>query len=191
MVHLVPSRQEYTARQVAELMFEHIYKIHGVPKNIISDQDSLFMSVFWKHLHELVGTKLRMSSVYHPQSDGATERANKTLTQMLRQCVNTKQKDWVSKLPAIEFAINSARSTTTGYAPFFLNNGRMPRSMIWDLAKQTEYPGVRVFALQQKLMLMAAHDSILAVRVKEIKTANKKHQLAPFEKNELVYVSVH
>jgi len=67
----------------------------------------------------------------------------------------------------------------------------MPRSMIWDLAKQTEYPGVRVFALQQKLMLMAAHDSILAVRVKEIKTANKKHQLAPFEKNELVYVSVH
>jgi hypothetical protein len=49
-----------------------------------------------------------MSSAYHPQSDGATERANKTLTQMLRQCVDAKQKDWVSKLPVIEFAINSA-----------------------------------------------------------------------------------
>jgi hypothetical protein len=108
MVHLIPSRQDYKAWQVAELMFEQIYKLHGVPKNIISDRDSLFTSVFWKHLHELVGTKLRMSSAYHPQSDGATERANKTLMQMLRQCVNAKQKDWVSKLPAIEFAINSA-----------------------------------------------------------------------------------
>ena len=127
MVHLIPSRQDYKARQVAELMFEQIYKLHGVPKNIISDCDSLFTSVFWKHLHELVGTKLRMSSAYHPQSDGATERANKTLTQMLRQCVDAKQKDWVSKLPAIEFAINSARSAATGYAPFFLNTGRMPR----------------------------------------------------------------
>ena len=189
MVHLIPSRQDYKARQVTEMMFEQIYKLHSIPKNIISDRDSLFTSEFWKHLHELVGTKLRMSSSYHPQSDGATERANKTLTQMLRQCVNAKQKDWVSKLPAIEFAINSARSATTGYAPFFLNTGRMPRSMIWDSAKQTEYPGVRNFALQRKLALMAAHDSILAVRVKEIRTANKKRQLAPFKENELVYLS--
>jgi hypothetical protein len=58
MVHLIPSRQDYKARQVAELMFEQIYKLHGVPKNIISDRDSLFTSVFWKHLHELVGTRL-------------------------------------------------------------------------------------------------------------------------------------
>jgi len=99
-------------------MFEHIYKLRGMPENIISDRDSLFTSVFWKRLHELVGTKLRMSSTYHPQSDGATERSNKTLTQMLHQCVDTKQKNWVSKLPAIEFAINSAQSAATGYAPF-------------------------------------------------------------------------
>jgi transposase InsO family protein len=58
-------------------MFEQIYKLHGIPKNIISDHDSLFTSIFWKYLHELVGMKLRMSSTYHPQSDGATERANK------------------------------------------------------------------------------------------------------------------
>ena len=108
MAYLLLSRQDYNAWQVAKLMFEQIYKLHGVPKNIISDWDSLFTSVFWKHLHELVGTKLQMSSAYHPQSDGATEKANKTLTQMLCQCVDAKQKDWVSKLPAIEFAINSA-----------------------------------------------------------------------------------
>ncbi|KAI0327499.1 hypothetical protein GY45DRAFT_1230900, partial [Cubamyces sp. BRFM 1775] len=57
-------------------------------------------------------------------------RANRTVTQMLRQCVAPNQKDWVSKLPAIEFAINLARSDSTGYSPFFLNHGRLPRSMV-------------------------------------------------------------
>ena len=73
-----------------------------------------------------------MSSAYHPQLDGSKERANRTVTQMLRQCIHPNQKDWVVKLPAIDFAINSARSESTGYAPFFLNFGRMPQSMIWD-----------------------------------------------------------
>ncbi|KJA15263.1 hypothetical protein HYPSUDRAFT_98452, partial [Hypholoma sublateritium FD-334 SS-4] len=57
-------------------------------------------------------------------------RANRTVTQMLRQCIDSKQTDWVAKLPSIEFAINSSRSASTGYAPFFLNTGLMPRSMI-------------------------------------------------------------
>ena len=108
MVHLVPSRTNYNASQIAELVFEQIYKIHGLPRNIISDRDVLFTSTFWSRLHRLIGTKLRMSSAYHPQTDGSTERANRTVTQMLRQCIQPDQKDWVAKLPAIEFAINSA-----------------------------------------------------------------------------------
>ena len=132
MVHLIPSRTNYNATQLAELVFENIYKIHGLPQNIISDRDVLFTSTFWSRLHRLIGTKLRLSSAYHPQSDGSTERANRTITQMLRQCIMPDQRDWVSKLPAIEFAINSARSESTGYAPFFLNFGRMPRNMIFN-----------------------------------------------------------
>ena len=76
MVHLIPSCINYNATQLAELVFEHIYKIHGLPQNIISDRDVLFTSTFWSRLHKLIGTKLRISSVYHPQSDGSTERAN-------------------------------------------------------------------------------------------------------------------
>jgi hypothetical protein len=170
-------------------MFEEIYKHHGLPKSIVSDRDVLFMSVFWQHLNQLIGTKLKMSSAYHPQTDGATEHANRTVTQMLRQCVDEKQKDWVIKLPAIEFAINSARSASTGYTPFFLNTGHMPRSMIWDSAKQSEYLGVRNFAIQRKIALMAAHDSILAARVNQIRSANQKRRMIPFEKGDLVYLS--
>jgi len=189
MVHLIPSRTTMNARQLAELMFEEVYKHHGLPKDIISDRDVLFTSVFWSHLHKLLGTNLKMSSAYHPQTDGSTEHANRTVTQMLRQCINDKQTDWVSKLPAIEFAINSARSESTGFAPFFLNSGRMPRSMIWNSAPLTEFPSIRNFALQKKLALMSAHDSILAARVKQTRDANRKRQLVPFKENELVYVS--
>ena len=121
MVHLIPSRINYNASQLAKLMFEHMYKMHCLPKNIISDHDILFTSIFWSQLNKLISTNLCMSSAYHPQSDGATERANHTIMQMLRQCVHPNQKDWVTKLPVIEFAINSTRSASTGYAPFFLN----------------------------------------------------------------------
>ena len=175
--------------QLAKLMFEHVYKLHGLPWNIISDRDVLFTSTFWKQLHRLIGIKLRLSSAYHPQLDGSTERANRTITQMLRQCVNLNQKDWVTKLPAIEFAINSARSESTGFAPFFLNFGRMPRSMLWTHNPSTEFPAVRTFALQKKLAIMAAHDSILAARVKQTRDANRKRRDAPFKTGELVYLS--
>ena len=189
MVHLIPSRINYNASQLAELMFENIYKIHGLPQNIISDRDVLFTSTFWSRLHRLIGTRLRMSSAYHPQSDGSTERANRTVTQMLRQCIQPNQKDWVSKLPAIEFAINSARSESTGYAPFFLNFGRMPRRMIWNDAGAEEYPSVREFATQKKLALLTAHDSILSARTKQTRDANRKRQAVPFKGGDLVYLS--
>src|SRR5262245_34458123 len=95
MVHLVPSRQDFRAKDIADLIFDHVYKLHGLPKAIISDRDSLFTSTFWKHLHKLMGVELKMSSAYHPETDGSTERANRTVTQMLRQCVRPDQKDWV------------------------------------------------------------------------------------------------
>ena len=189
MVEIIPSHTTYKAKDIAELMFENVYKHHGLPKTIVSDRDVLFTSTFWEHLNNLIGIKLKMSSAYHPQTDGATERANRTITQMLRQCINPKQKDWVSKLPTIQFAINSARSESTGYAPFFLNTGRMPRAMVWNSAPSTEYSNVREFALKRKLALISAHDSIIGARVKQTRNANRKRQSVPFKEGDFVYLS--
>ncbi|KAJ3529364.1 hypothetical protein NMY22_g9024 [Coprinellus aureogranulatus] len=189
MVHLVPSRANYTAKQIAELMFESVYKLHGLPRKIVSDRDVLFTSTFWQRLNELIGPKLKLSSAYHPETDGATERANRTMVQMIRELVNSRQTDWVHKLAAIEFALNSARSDSTGFSPFFLNHGRTPRAMVWNSAPQSEFPAVRNFALTRKLALMSAHDSIIAARVKQTRDANKKRRLAPFVKGDLVYLS--
>jgi transposase InsO family protein len=189
MVHLVPGRQDYKARDMAELVFAEVYRLHGLPKSIVSDRDTLFTSTFWTHLHRLIGVELKMSSAYHPQTDGATERANRTITQMLRQCVRPDQKDWVAKLPAVEFAINAARSDTTGYAPFFLNSGRMPRSFVWNKPDAGEYPGVRTFAQKMHNAVMAAHDSIIEARAKQTRSANRQRRPAPFTEGDLVYIS--
>jgi len=113
-----------------------------------------------------------MSSAYHPEMERSTERANQTVMQMLRQCIRLKQKDWVEKLPAIEFAMNSACSESTGYAPFFLNTGSMLQSMIWNSPESNEFPGIQNFALKRKLALVAAHDSIIAAQVKQTRTTN-------------------
>jgi hypothetical protein len=158
-----------------------------VSQRIISDRNSLFTSTFWKELHSLLGTELRLSSAYHPQTDGATERANRTMTQMLRQCVSPDQKDWVQRLPAIELAMNTAQLDTTGFSPFFLNYGQMPRTLVWDV--QTEYPGVRKFAQQMKLAIMAAHDSIIAARALQMAQANRHRRPVTLKENSLVYLS--
>ena len=101
--------------------------------------------------------------------DGTTECANRPIMQMLRQSINPKQKDWVSKLPAIQFAINSASLESTGFTPFFLNTGRMPRIMIWNEASQLEYSNMWEFAQKRKLALIAAHNSIIGAWVKQIR----------------------
>ena len=187
MVHLVPMRQTYTAKDVAELVFEEVYKLHGLPERIISDRDSYFTSTFWKELHRLIGVELRLSTSFHPQTDGATERANRTMTTMLRQAVSDHQKDWATKLPAIEFAMNLARSVSTGYSPFFLNYGQMPRAML--TTDETVYPGVRKRALAIREAILSAHDAILSARVKQTTEANKHRRPAPFAEGDLVYLS--
>ena len=77
MIHLILSRVDYTARDVAELVFSEVYKHHGLPRKIVSDRDALFTSTFWTHLKRLIGIKQRLSSAYHAQTDGATECANR------------------------------------------------------------------------------------------------------------------
>jgi Integrase zinc binding domain len=92
--------------------------LHGVPDSIVSDRDSKFTSIFWHELQRLMGTKLLMATAFHPQTDGATERENRSIGQILRSVVRDDQKDWVTKCPMVELALNSNVSATTGFAPF-------------------------------------------------------------------------
>jgi len=126
-IQLVPCSTKLTAEQLALLFFDKWYCENGLPLEIISDRDKLFMARFWKHLMILTGIKHRASSAYHPQTDGASERSNKTVNQLIRFHVERNQKGWVRALPRVRFAIMNTVNKSTGYSPFQLKHGRSPR----------------------------------------------------------------
>ncbi|KAJ9507876.1 hypothetical protein QJQ45_021195 [Haematococcus lacustris] len=126
MIHLIPTTTTATAQDTARLFFDHIFKHHGLPEAIVSDRDPKFTSDFWTSLFHLTGTRLLLSSAYHPQTDGQTERANRTVEDMLRPYVNDHKSDWDQHLAAVEFAYNSSEHAGTGFTPFYLNYGQHP-----------------------------------------------------------------
>ena len=126
MIHCVPTTTTVTAPELAKLFFHEVVRHHGVPSSIISDRDPRFTSSFWEQLWKQLGTKLAMSTAYHPQTDGQTERANRTIEEMLRAYVNQTQNDWDQHLVAIEFAYNNGKQASTGFSPFYLNYGQHP-----------------------------------------------------------------
>jgi len=107
----VPMRSDSTAIDVAELFLNNVFKNHGMPKQIISDRDVKFTSLFWKSFFERIGTKISLTTSYHPQADGQTERTNRTLEDILRHCVNAYHSDWDEQLPLVQFAYNNSVST--------------------------------------------------------------------------------
>jgi len=125
-VHFVPCEKTATALDVAQLFHNTIFKLHGRPDDIVSDRDPKFVSNLWKEVHRLMGTTLNMSSGYHAQTDGQTERMNRTLEDMLRHYVAPHQTDWIDHLANCEFAINNADQDSTGFSPFYLTYGYHP-----------------------------------------------------------------
>jgi hypothetical protein len=101
MVHAIPTHDTATAEDTALLFYQHVFKLHGLPVDIVSDRDPKFTSHFWKDLAKLTGTKLSMSTAAHPQSDGQTERVNRVLQDMLRHYVGSEHRDWNTYLPAV------------------------------------------------------------------------------------------
>ncbi|CAI7799696.1 unnamed protein product [Closterium sp. NIES-54] len=124
--HFIPTNATATAEATARLFFDRIITIHGIPATLISDRDPKFTSKFWKELMGLLGTKLAMSSAYHPQTDGQTERLNQVVEQLLRTACKDDVSHWDKQLPTLEFAYNNASHAATGKSPFFLCFGREP-----------------------------------------------------------------
>ena len=131
-----------------------------------------------------------MSTSFHPQTDGVTERMNHSIGQILRSTVEADQKNWVEKCPMLKFAINSSISESTGFAPFKLDGGYMP-SMIREYKSDSQTPpGVRKFADKALQNLVDAHDSMIESQVIQKFHADKRHSKEPELKvNSLVYLS--
>jgi hypothetical protein len=123
----IPTTTDASAEHTAEIFFNGWYCKNSLPLIIISDRDKLFTSRFWKHLCLLTGIDHKCSSAYHPQTDGASERTNKTVIQMLHFHIERNQTGWVQALPRIRFQIMNTVNKLTSYSLFQLQYGKTPR----------------------------------------------------------------
>jgi len=116
--HFFSIATDYNAPPVANLFFQEVFRLHGLPKTIVSDRDSRLMSTFWQELFRLVGMALKPSTNYHPQTDGQTKIVNKWIEVYLRNYVAGKQKAWVKWLHLGEYFYNTTHHMSIGMPPF-------------------------------------------------------------------------
>ncbi|GKB69395.1 putative reverse transcriptase domain-containing protein [Tanacetum coccineum] len=140
--HFLPIREDYKTEKLARIYINEIVARHGVPVSIISDRDGRFASHLWQALQEALGTKLHMSTDYHPETDGPSERTIQTLEYMLRACVMDFGGSWDTHLSLVEFSYNNSYHTSVKCAPFEALYGRKCRSpVIWTEVGESQLIG--------------------------------------------------
>jgi transposase InsO family protein len=124
--HFVPCRNNITAEGVADAHVKHVFALHGLPEKIVSDRGTQFAARIMKELYNLLGIDMALSTAYHPQSNGQTERTNQELVKFLRLFCSDEQSEWAKFLPMAEFAYNSHVHSASGTSPFELLYGYKP-----------------------------------------------------------------
>jgi transposase InsO family protein len=126
LAHFIPTTKSCTAPQVADLFLHHVIRLHGFPRQLITDRDPVFTSIFWQHLLKNCNVRPSLSTAYHPQTDGQTERTIQTLEQYLRQYCDYQQHNWPALLSLAEFAYNNSTHSSTKQSPFYTTYGYHP-----------------------------------------------------------------
>ncbi|PNX95310.1 hypothetical protein L195_g018500 [Trifolium pratense] len=188
--HFILLKHPYSAKSVAELFIKEIVRLHGVPKSLISDRDPLFISHFWMELFKLQGTKLQMSSAYHPETDGQTEVINRCLESYLRCFASDQPKSWSTWLAWAEYWYNTTYHISIGKTPFEVVYGRQAPNIVRFSSNETKVAAValelteRDEALNQlKLHLQKAQAQMMAY-------ANKKRRDLCFDIGEWVFLKL-
>jgi len=143
MAHFIPIKKK-DSPSVARAYWENIWKYHGFPEDVVSDRDTTFTGSFFMDLYNHLGTKRSMSTAYHPQTDGQTERINQVIESYLRSYCNYEQNDWASMLAMAEYAYNNSKHSATKISPCYANYGFEPRTS-WPTKIQFRNPASELY----------------------------------------------
>ena len=179
-IHLGMLPTSHTAYTVAALFMNIVDKIHGLPRSMISDRDPLFLSRFWQELFHLSGTHLRMSSSYHPQSDGQTEALNRAIEQYLRAFVHRRPSSWGKLLMWVEWSHNTSWNAATGSTPYEITFGRKPFNYPEYLARDSKLEAVDD-------MLTNREDTFRLIRKKLLKAQELMKKCADGKRRDVEY----
>jgi len=184
----IPYRESFKVEDLAHIFIKHVVAQHGMPRELVTDRGSVFTSNFWSALMQQFGVKHKLSTSYHPQTDGQTERMNQTLEQYLRCYVNSQQDNWVRLLPMAQYAYNSTPVESTQVSPFEMTYGLGPS----DVHQRDAYEG-NPAAVSRIKELQNLHQGLrmdlMFYRFNMARYANKKRIEGPIlKKGDKVYL---
>jgi len=175
MAHFIATTEKTSAEGLAKLFQDHVWKLHGLPESIISDRGVQFAVEIMKELNNLLGIQTKLSTAYHPQTDGQTERINQELEQYLRVFIDHRQEQWPDWLGTAEFAYNNKIHIATKILPFKANYGQDPR-MGFEGRRKGKYEAAGKFVERMKKIQEEAK-AVLGKAQEEIKKfANRRRK---------------
>jgi hypothetical protein len=178
--------------QLANTTLRTIIGPHGMPKSMVSDRDPRITAKFWRELSRLLGSEVHLSSAYHPQSDGQSEREIQTLITALRGYVNSMGNDWDEYLPALELALNSKQQASTGASPFALVYGqeaRLPIDCMLDDLRPSSVPAAGERAERMKKAMDHARSKAEHAQARQKKAADRRRRLLQLQKGDQVLLA--
>uniref|UniRef100_A0A8C5QB28 Polyprotein n=1 Tax=Leptobrachium leishanense TaxID=445787 RepID=A0A8C5QB28_9ANUR len=179
MAHFIPAKGVPTAKETASMFFHHIFRLHGIPDSITSDRGTQFTARFWKAFCSILHITGNLSSAYHPQSNGQSEKTNQILEQFLR-CFSTHlQDDWITLLPSAEFAYNSHNHESIKTSPFFANYGYHP-TFIPNLPLFSSVPDTTAHVANLQQGFRIAKDNLLLAQARYKQKADKRRHPPPY-----------
>jgi hypothetical protein len=189
MAHYIPCHMKLNVPALANLFLQEIVRLHGIPDSIVSDRDTRFTSHFWSTLCSRLRIKRKLSTSFHPQTDGQTERVNQTMEQYLRSFVNYQQDNWTDFLPLAEFAYNNSKHAATGKTPFFALYGYHPQ---FAAISHNPHTGEAIDAVERLQLLKQTHDDLVSNLKKaqetQAKYFNANHKAITFSAGDKVWL---
>jgi len=187
--HFIETVTTITAAGAANLYVRNVWKLHGLPRKVISDRGPQFVALFMKELYRLLGIEAASSTAYHPQTDGQTERVNQELEQYIRIFVGERQDDWYSLLPLAEFSYNNHVHSSTQQTPFLLDTGRHPRMGFEPHQPPSRVEAVNEFTDRMKTTLEEAKAALVKAKDEMARYYNRRRTPAPvFAPGDQVYL---
>ncbi|KAI3729831.1 hypothetical protein L6452_18502 [Arctium lappa] len=188
--HFLPIREDFKMEKLAQLYIDEIVSRHGVPISIISDRDSRFTSRFWQIFQKALGTRLDLSTAYHPQTDGQTKRTIQTLEDMLRACAIDFGGNWDQHLPLVEFSYNNSYHASIQCAPYEALYGRKCRSPLgWIEAGESKLFGPDIVQ-ETTDKISVIRDRLKAARDRQKSYADNRRKPLEFQVGDKVLLKV-
>ena len=173
MVHFIPTTEKTLAEGLARLFRDNVWKLHGLLESIISDRGPQFAAGLMRELNGMLGIESKLSTAFHPQTDGQMERVNQELEQYLRMFIDHRQEQWPEWLGTAEFAYNNKVHSSTQTTPFKANYGQDPR-MGFEGRKKGKYKGAEKFVMKMKEIQKEAKAALGKAQEEMKKYADRK-----------------